>query len=98
MKSGMKYCAFMLSAITSLTVAGCGGSGGGSTTTTPIGGSNIANQEETYGVQGTPASSNIPGARKSAMAWTDASGNFWLFSGNGTDSAGNSGYLNNLWE
>jgi len=30
--------------------------------------------------------------------WTDASGNFWLFGGNGFDSAGTQGYLNDLWK
>ena len=32
------------------------------------------------------------------MNWTDAAGNFWLFGGNGYDSAGTSGYLNDLWK
>jgi hypothetical protein len=57
-----------------------------------------------YGVLGTPASTNMPGARYSATGWTDASGNLWLFGGfgygyfdtNNTNSL-NPGYLNDLW-
>jgi N-acetylneuraminic acid mutarotase len=51
-----------------------------------------------YGTLNTPATGNIPGARYSAATWTDSSGNFWLFGGDGYDSAGNLGYLNDLWE
>jgi N-acetylneuraminic acid mutarotase len=63
-----------------------------------IGGSNMPNQQGTYGTEGTGASGNVPGAREQAFVWTDASGNFWLFGGNGFDSVGNSGLLNDLWE
>lgn len=31
------------------------------------------------------------------MGWTDSSGILWLFGGSGYDSAGNFGYLNDLW-
>ena len=51
-----------------------------------------------YGTLGVPAAGNIPGGRIDGAAWTDASGNFWLFGGNGYDSAGNMGMLNDLWE
>ena len=51
-----------------------------------------------YGMMGMPATSNLPGARDSAFAWTDSSGNLWLFGGFGLDSAGTSGYLNDLWK
>jgi len=34
-----------------------------------------------YGTLGSPASGNMPGARKNAATWTDSSGNFWLFGG-----------------
>jgi len=68
-----------------------------------MGGSNAVPQAYTgppgvYGSLGTGASKNIPGGRFSAVSWTDASGNFWLFSGDGYDSAGVGGYLNDLWE
>ena len=51
-----------------------------------------------YGTQGTPASVNKPGSRNSSTSWTDASGNFWLFGGNGYAASGNFGQLNDLWE
>ncbi len=55
-------------------------------------------QAGVYGTLGTPSADNIPGGREAAVTWTDAAGNFWLFGGNGTDSVGNSGMLNDLWE
>jgi hypothetical protein len=63
-----------------------------------IGGSSLANQSGTYGTQGTAAPGNIPGARWGAAHWSDAGGNLWMFGGNGFDSAGTSGELNDLWE
>jgi len=63
-----------------------------------IGGANVAGQPGTYGTMGTPAASNTPGARLGGAAWIDSSGNLWLFGGNGLDSAGKLGYLNDLWE
>jgi N-acetylneuraminic acid mutarotase len=51
-----------------------------------------------YGTLGTPDSANIPGGRSSGVTWADASGNLWLFGGLGADSAGNTGYLNDLWK
>lgn len=50
-----------------------------------------------YGTRSVPASANYPGARTSAVGWTDKDGNLWLFGGAGTDSNGNSGNLNDLW-
>jgi N-acetylneuraminic acid mutarotase len=55
-------------------------------------------QPGVYGVQGLPASTNTPGARFSSAKWADKFGNLWLFGGQGYDWAGNSGYLNDLWE
>ena len=37
-------------------------------------------------------------ARESAVTWTDASGNLWLFGGEGYDSTGKEGILNDLWK
>jgi Kelch motif len=65
-----------------------------------IGGSNISNQfnlSGNYGIQGTAAPNNIPGARSGASSWTDATGNFWLFGGSGLDNGGQ-GILNDLWK
>jgi N-acetylneuraminic acid mutarotase len=51
-----------------------------------------------YGTEGVPAATNVPGGRYSAVSWTDSSGNFWLFGGEGHDStAAQIGNLNDLW-
>ncbi len=63
-----------------------------------VGGSNLKNVPGTYGTLGTPAPSNIPGARERSISWADTSGNLWLFGGNGYDSASNEGFLNDLWK
>ena len=51
-----------------------------------------------YGTLGTPAAGNIPGDRWNASSATDGSGNFWLFGGDGFDSVGRAGLLNDLFE
>jgi N-acetylneuraminic acid mutarotase len=64
-----------------------------------MGGSNVINQKGTYGTLGTAATTNVPGARWQAVGWADSAGNFWLFGGEGIDSAGNDdGDLNDLWK
>lgn len=65
-----------------------------------MGGSNVVDQVGVYGNQGTPASSNIPGARSDAVGWRDPAGDFWLFGGTGFDSdrASDYGWLNDLWK
>ena len=55
-------------------------------------------QPGVYGTQGSPADGNVPGGRWSANAWTDSSGNLWLFGGNGFDSTDTAGFLNDVWE
>jgi N-acetylneuraminic acid mutarotase len=50
-----------------------------------------------YGTQGIPAPDNAPGARFEPTSWTDSCGNLWLFGGEGSDSLGNGGLLNDLW-
>ncbi|HTS70142.1 MAG TPA: choice-of-anchor tandem repeat GloVer-containing protein [Terriglobia bacterium] len=67
---------------------------GGSSTIPGIGGG----QPGVYGTLGTPAAGNAPGGRSSATGWTDMHGNFWLFGGDGYDSTGTLGSLNDLWE
>jgi N-acetylneuraminic acid mutarotase len=59
-----------------------------------MGGSQIEDQQGVYGTLGTPAAGNVPGAREYGTAWTDSSGNFWLFGG---DLHGTSHY-NDLWK
>jgi N-acetylneuraminic acid mutarotase len=51
-----------------------------------------------YGTLEAPAAGNVPGSRDSAANWTDSGGNFWLFGGQGYDSSGDLGDLNDLWE
>jgi hypothetical protein len=61
-------------------------------------GSVTANQKGVYGTQGVSAGTNMPGSRQEAVGWADASGNLWLFGGEGLDSAGTkNGVLNDLW-
>jgi hypothetical protein len=66
-------------------------------TTAVIPSRNVVNQTGVYGTQGVAAATNVPGARWSSAAWTDAGGNLWLFGGQGYDSTGN-GSLSDLWE
>ncbi len=65
-----------------------------------INGSDIINGKAVYGTLGVAAASNIPGARERAVSWTDQSGNFWLFGGDGYDPSGSGsiGSFNDLWE
>jgi N-acetylneuraminic acid mutarotase len=66
------------------------GSAGGSTGT--------AGAPGVYGTKGTASVNNVPGARDDAVSWTDATGNLWLFGGNGYDSTDTLGWLNDLWK
>lgn len=50
-----------------------------------------------YGTLGSPGSLNNPGSRIYASTWTDSSDVLWLFGGEGYDSAGTNGDLNDLW-
>lgn len=65
---------------------------------TMISGSKATNQAGVYGQAGMAAPENVPGARSGAAGWSDAAGNFWLFGGNGYDSKGTFGSLNDLWK
>ena len=61
-------------------------------------GSSLANAPGSYGTRGSAAAANTPGARLNGSPWTDASGNLWLFGGNGYDASGNESELNDLWK
>jgi hypothetical protein len=52
----------------------------------------------TYGELGKFAPGNVPGSRWEGATWTDTSGNFWLFGGQGNASIVTEGILNDLWE
>ena len=67
----------------------------GGSSTVPLAGKG---QPGVYGTLKTFAAGNIPGGRVSPITWTDKSGNFWMFGGQGTDANGNPGFLNDLWE
>jgi hypothetical protein len=58
---------------------------------------NIDGQWGLYGSLGVPAAGNTPGSRNSAVSWSDAEGNLWLFGGEGFDKNGILGALNDLW-
>jgi N-acetylneuraminic acid mutarotase len=63
-----------------------------------VSGSDVVNQAGTYGTQGSPAPSNVPGARQAPAGWIDKAGNLSLFGGNGLDSTGTNSHLNDLWQ
>ena len=57
-----------------------------------ISGSNVSNAIGVYGTQGVAAAGNVPGARVvgspwNGIAWTDLSGDLWLFGGSGYNSS-----------
>lgn len=56
------------------------------------------NKSGIYGTLGVPSVTNYPGGREGAVTWKDASGNLWLFGGNGYSATGALGYLNDLWK
>ncbi len=105
----MKSWIFLLAMMALLISGACGGSGssgengGGGVTAssnewTWMGGSAVDNLGGIYGSQGTASAGNAPGARQLAMNWTDASGTFWLYGGNGYDSTSRGGDLDDLWK
>jgi N-acetylneuraminic acid mutarotase len=55
-------------------------------------------QPNAYGSFGSSSTTNVPSARNQAVSWVDSTGNVWLFGGEGYDSTGTFGYLNDLWE
>jgi len=62
-----------------------------------VSGADIGNQPGVYGIKGIPSTGNIPGARSNSISWIDASGNFWLFGGQGYDINGLLSDLNDIW-
>lgn len=63
-----------------------------------IRGSKLRDLNGKYGTRGTPSPLNDPGARLSSVSWTDASGNLWLFGGDGYSTIASTGLLNDLWK
>jgi N-acetylneuraminic acid mutarotase len=62
-----------------------------------VGGSSTIASAGAYGMQGVPSGANVPSARDGAALWTDSSGIVWLFGGEGYDSVGTYGSLQDLW-
>lgn len=63
-----------------------------------ISGERTSDQAGVYGVRGTAADSNNPGARYDGIGWTDSKDTLWLFGGAGIDGTGALGDLNDLWK
>ncbi|MHB8453912.1 MAG: kelch repeat-containing protein [Acidiferrobacterales bacterium] len=61
-------------------------------------GATQVNEDGRYGTRNVEAARNTPGARQSAVSWSDAAGNQWVFGGFGADASGTLGYLNDLWK
>jgi N-acetylneuraminic acid mutarotase len=103
MKSSRKLGIFVFIFVALLSACEPNGDGGGTTPVSTVkwaweSGSKTVNQAGTYGIKGTAAPSNVPGARENAVAWIDSSGTLWLFGGNAYDSTGYIGQLNDLWK
>lgn len=56
-------------------------------------GTNRDNDPGNFGTMGIPSGTNVPPARASYTKWKDASGNFYLFGGNVTDTS-----YNDVWQ
>jgi N-acetylneuraminic acid mutarotase len=67
-------------------------------TWTWVSGSSTIDAQGVYGTVGVAAAGSVPGARSGSTSWTDSNGNLWLFGGNGDDSKGSAGDLNDIWE
>lgn len=61
-------------------------------------GSSEVDQTGTYGVRGTQAPANQPGARFGSGTWVDTNNDLWFFGGNGFPAAGAAGELKDVWQ
>jgi N-acetylneuraminic acid mutarotase len=60
--------------------------------------SDTPNVAGVYGVKGTPAPGNMPGARNEPVSWTDSAGNLWLYGGYAFNATGSQGVTDDLWK
>jgi hypothetical protein len=60
-------------------------------------GGDTVNNSGQYGTKGTPAETNVPGARYYSISWTTTDGDLWLFGGYGYDVSSGFDSLNDLW-
>ena len=67
-----------------------------STVWTLVAGSGV-NSGGNYGTKGDTLNTNYPGGRWGANARIDSTGTVWMFGGEGDDSTGANGLLNDLW-
>lgn len=63
-----------------------------------MGGSQTTGAVGVYGTLDAGAATDTPGERSGAVSWSDGSGNFWLFGGDGLAASGGVGLLNDLWQ
>ena len=63
-----------------------------------INGDSTDNTSAIYGSKGKASALNNPGGRSDCMAWTDDSGNLWLFGGYKATHSFPQQYLNDLWK
>jgi hypothetical protein len=59
-------------------------------------GTGLADQAGSYGTEGVASSSSFPGGRAVTLSWSDASGNLWIYGGEGTESSTKG--FGDLWE
>lgn len=63
-----------------------------------MGGDNGVTQTGRYETKGVASTTTKPGSKVGPTSWTDATGKFWLFGGNGaTGTPDNNKYANDLW-
>jgi hypothetical protein len=53
-----------------------------------MGGGTAGSEVGIYGALGVESSTNIPGSRLTPLAWTDSSGDLWMFGGSGAAASG----------
>ena len=64
-----------------------------------INGTTINSSPGVYGTMGVSSSTNTPGARGYGfLSWKDLNGDYWIYGGDGYDSFGNEGLLNDMWK
>ncbi len=86
----------------------CGGGTGAATKSPPPpsaksqwtweGGYDLPDQVGSYGTLGVAAAQNLPDPRESAVCWTDAQGNFWLFGGDSDLPQSGNQVLDDVWK
>ena len=63
-----------------------------------VSGANTADPLGSYGTKGVASATNAPPAREYAVSWTDASGNLWMFGGQGAAAGIGYTWFDDLWK